>query len=302
MSITVSDHSVTTRLPDFLIVGEMRCGSTTLWEMLDRHPRVYFSQEKELHFFDDRDGRWGRGLEWYKEHFAGCKPDVLCGEATPDYLFYEGACERIAKTIPKAKLLAILRNPVDRAWSHYWHNVRRGRETLRFADALKAEPSRAASKDPDVRSHFSYASRGHYVRRLKVFEEFFGKNALCVVFLEELKTEAEAVTLRICEHLGLEFKRGMLINSLPRRNQSKYPRWPRFNAFSQKLMNPIKGRWYMKMPIQFIAAFTRPLRTYSGQARMDPEIREQLRAAYRSSDQQLEQWMGRAVPWVKEKE
>ena len=129
------------RLPDFLILGEMKCGSTTLWQLLSKHPRIFFPDEKELHFFNARPDRPLSASD-YERCFASSDSDHLLGEATPNYLFDEDASVRIHRTIPEARLIAILRDPVMRAWSHYWHNVRRGREPLSFQRALAAEPER----------------------------------------------------------------------------------------------------------------------------------------------------------------
>lgn len=286
-----------TMLPDFLIIGEMRCGSTTLWEMLSHHPRVYFPVEKELHFFDGRDGKWEKGLQWYAEKFSECGLDMICGEATPDYLFHDDACGRIAATIPEAKLVIILRDPVERAWSHYWHNVRRGRETLSFRDALDAEPERMRSKDVDVRAHFSYASRGHYVESLKRYEDAFGRESLHVVFLEDVKTSRREVIDNLCRHLGLELDPKMLEERAPQRNKANYPRWPRLSALARGAMKGIEGHWMLEAPVKKLAKVTRPLRTYSGRSSMDADLRSRLIEAYAPSDEGLREWVGREIPW-----
>lgn len=288
---------VSQRLPDFLIVGEMRCGSTTLWEMLSRHPKIFFPEEKELHFFDDRDGKWQRGVEWYAERYSDSATDSLCGEATPDYLFHQGACERIAETVPGAKLLVILRDPVERAWSHYWHNVRRGRELLSFEEALKAEPERLTSEDPQICSHFSYVTRGHYIKQLQRFEAIFGRDALCVVFLEDVKISRRQVIEEVCRHVGVDVTPRMLEEGAPQRNKAEYPRWPRISAFTQSVMKRVKGKSIIEVPARRIAAMTRSLRTYSGASSMEADVRARLAKSYVQSNLDLQEWLGRPVPW-----
>lgn len=288
----------TPRLPDFIVIGEMRCGSTTLWEMLDRHPAVGFPEEKELHFFDDRDGKWGRGLNWYAGLFQKIPAGFTCGEATPDYLFHEGACERIASTVPQAKLLVILRDPKERAWSHYWHNVRRGRETLGFDEAMKAEAERMKSPDVAIRSHFSYVTRGHYVRRLKHYAGVFGRDALCVLFLEDLIARPEPCMREVCRHLGIEPLPEVLTSMAPQRNKADYPRWPALSALTRRMMAGVRDHPLLRAPAEAFAKATRPLRTYSGQTRMDPATRDRLREVYRASDEELADWLGREVPWA----
>ena len=290
--------STVARLPDFIVIGEMRCGSTTLWEMLDRHPAVAFPEEKELHFFDDRDGRWSRGVDWYADLFKHIAPDVSAGEATPDYLFHEGACERIAATVPGARLLVILRDPKERAWSHYWHNIRRGRETLGFDEAMKAEAGRMESPDVAVRSHFSYVTRGHYVRRLEHFARVFGRDSLRVIFLEELIAEPERCMREVCAHLGIDAVPEVLTCMPPQRNKADYPRWPALSALTRRMMKAVRTNPLLAGPAAAFAKATRPLRTYSGQTRMDPETRARLAELYRGSDVELGAWLGREVPWA----
>ncbi|WP_424315767.1 sulfotransferase family protein [Haloferula sp.] len=289
------------RLPDFLIIGEMRCGSTTLWEMLRHHPGVYFSEEKELHFFDGRDGKWDRGIDWYSQKFSGSCEGMICGEATPDYLFHDDACSRIAATIPNAKLVVILRDPVERAWSHYWHNIRRGRESLSFREAMEAERERMDSKDADIRAHFSYATRGHYIESLRRYEEVFGKDAIHVVFLEDVKVSRKKMIEGVCGHLALEVVPEMLEERAPQRNKAEYPRWPGLSAVARGAMKRVSGNRLLEVPARKIAELTRPLRTYSGKSEMDQDIRKQLVNSYASSNKALSEWMGREVPWARSK-
>jgi hypothetical protein len=289
------------RLPDFFILGEMRCGSTTLWELLSRHPRVFFSEEKEAHFFDGRNGRWNRGVAAYAELFAAAGDDQLCGEATPDYLFHDDACPRIREVVPDARLIAILRDPVTRAWSHYWHNVRRGREVLTFEQAIDAEAQRMASGDAEQRSHCSYASRGRYVEQLRRYERAFGgREQICVTFLEDLIANPAAEMTRVCRHLGLAPVAAFADEVVPERNRAKYPRWPRLNRAANAARRLVNARApALAAPVKWAASMSRPLRVYSGQARMPEAMRVRLGEGYRGFDEALATWVGRAVPWVK---
>src|SRR5437879_3262477 len=100
----------TKRLPDLLIVGAMKAGTTSLAAWLRAHPQVFMTEEKELHFFD---ARWARGVDWYHEQFAAAPETVLAGEATPAYMVRPVFIERMASVVPGARLLVMLRNPVD---------------------------------------------------------------------------------------------------------------------------------------------------------------------------------------------
>src|SRR4051812_42429120 len=107
------------RAPDFLIVGAAKAGTTSLAAYLAEHPDVFMARRKELHFFG-REKEYRRGWEWYCSHFEGAGDARAVGEATPDYMWRERAVERIAQDLPKARIIATLRHPVDRAYSHYW--------------------------------------------------------------------------------------------------------------------------------------------------------------------------------------
>jgi len=290
------------RLPDFLIPGEARCGSTTLYSLLSQHPGVFFPSEKELHYFSsyrvEPDAERERvRLEEYQRHFAGAAPSQLCGEATPNYLFDAGACARIRAAIPDVRLLVILRDPVARAWSHYWHQVRRGREKQAFEQALEAEPARIGAGDPLARSRFSYLSRGRYVESLRRYEQAFTREPICVLFLEELQREPAATLARVCSHLGLPA--GPLAQvTLTHANQGSFPRWPRLAALGQQLQRvaTAAGPGVARV-VNRLGQATRPLRVYSGQPRMQESTRLALRQALRESDRELCAWLGRPLPW-----
>ncbi len=293
------------RRPDFLILGEAKCGSTTLWKLLSRHPRVYFPEEKELHFFASYSDFPGfgrletRGMDAYTQLFAGARIDQICGEATPNYLFDAGACARIRSVLPEARLVAILRDPVERAWSQYWHQVRRGRERLPFEKALEAEEQRLAQGDPDQQSRFSYVARGRYIEGLRRFEGVFSRAGLCVVLLEELRREPQRVLEGLFAHLGLAGPDAPTEWTLPHANKTDFPRWPRLDALTRSLR-----RWAdqagpgVSVPVRAIGRLTRPLRTYSGAPRVPEATRRALRRTFAESDRQLAEWLGRSLPWA----
>ena len=125
-------------LPNFVVIGAMRSGSTSLYKYLQAHPDVYMPR-KEIHFFDRK---WDRGLSWYLTRFEGHSGQTAVGEATPTYLAEPEALDRMASTIPDARLLAVLRDPVDRAYSHYWMEHARARDPRTFEEAIVDELAR----------------------------------------------------------------------------------------------------------------------------------------------------------------
>lgn len=284
------------RLPDFLILGEMRCGSTTLWDLLSRHPRIFVPDEKELHFFNARPDK-PLSLAEYARCFARAERGQLVGEATPNYLFDEEASARIHRIVPEARLIAILRDPVRRAWSHYWHNVRRGREPLSFERGLAAEPERIAGNLVS-RLQFSYASRGHYVRSLQRYADRFGRDRLCVVLLEELSSQREVIMRGVFAHLGLHDEWPALGSGPAQRNRADFPRWPRLDRATRGLRRiAVEAPAWVGAPLLALGRLSRPLRTYSGQPRMNPDQQRKLRDVFADSDAELTRWLGRELPW-----
>ena len=145
-------------VPDYLIIGTKRGGTTSLQQYLTAHPDVLEPKAaKASHYFD---ANFSKGWSWYRAHFplqrwmdrerAAGRP-VVVGEASPYYCFHPLALDRIAARVPDVKLIIVLRDPVERAWSHYSYEVARGNEDLSFADALDAEPARTAGAADRIR-------------------------------------------------------------------------------------------------------------------------------------------------------
>lgn len=191
-------------LPDFMIIGAQKCGTSSLFHYLSSAPDVERSARKELRYFSTR---WARGILWYRSHFSlrARLPGRITGEASPNYLFHPAAPQRAAQAVPDARLIVLLRDPVDRAYSHYWHSRRRGVEDLGFAAALKAESSRLAHADPNDQAssyyRHSYLARGRYVEQLVRWLELFAANQIVVVQSERLFEHPTRVTQDICSFL-----------------------------------------------------------------------------------------------------
>lgn len=169
--------------------------------LLRDHPDVFMSARKELHFFDFD---FGKGIPWYKSHFELAGDQQAIGEATPNYMYFSETIPRIVGLLPGVRLVAILRNPVERAYSHYWHNRSTGREKLGFSDALAKEKDRLAADDPRVKALWSYADRGYYLRQLKVVEESVGRSHLLVLLFDDLSDNPTLVYRSLCEFLGVD--------------------------------------------------------------------------------------------------
>ncbi len=210
-------------LPSFIIIGAQRCGTTSLFEYLIQHPSIKKPIYKEIHFFDNYYGAYNLGFGWYRGHFPinifGLikddvdNPTVITGEATPYYIFHPWGPKRIKDALPDVKLIAILRNPVERAYSHYQHSVREGYETLSFKEALEKEEYRLKGErkkmlsDPDYYSfnhnRYSYLSRGIYIQQLRHWRKFFPKEQMLILRSEDLFYDLSTVYSTVLGFLQL---------------------------------------------------------------------------------------------------
>lgn len=175
-------------LPNFLIVGAQKCGTTSLHEYLIQHPQIYLPECKETKFFVD-DARYLKGISHYEDVcFSSYSGESAVGEIDPDYMYSEQALERMAEHLDlrTIKLIFVLRNPVDRAFSHYLMSLRRGIETLSFEKAIKVESERI-SKDYYSNMHFSYISRGFYLLQIQRFLAYSDKTNMMFILSDDLK-------------------------------------------------------------------------------------------------------------------
>ncbi len=209
-------HRLTTplrTLPDFLVIGVMKGGTTSLFNYLARHPQIHPPFRKEIKYFDIH---YSQGLGWYRAHFplrTKMQPGTVTGEATPYYIFHPVAVRRIARTLPQTKLIVVLRNPIDRAYSHYNHMVRVGREPLSFEDAIEQEPGRLAGEAEKIIAgpnhpafnhlHYSYLARGRYIEQLKKWHEFFLREQMLILQSEELYATPTTAYRKATNFLGV---------------------------------------------------------------------------------------------------
>jgi hypothetical protein len=183
-------------LPDFIIIGAQKGGTSLLYRLLIEHPLVEPAATKELHFFDNN---FSEGLSWYGRHFPRSKyvddRTTVSGEATPSYLLDPLVPERMAKTIPDAKLIALLRNPVDRAYSHYQMWVRRGDEIRSFGEATRQEMA--------GETRAGYLVRGLYAEQIERFSHFTERDHLLIMNSEDFFSRRWDILGRAVAFLGL---------------------------------------------------------------------------------------------------
>jgi hypothetical protein len=199
-------HGKERMLPAFIIIGAQKAGTTSLFQYLKNHPSIIEPARKEIFFFDGGRAKGEdifieQGLDWYRLHFPrihSSHPNRCTYEATTNYLYSRIAAPRIHQILPTVKLIAILRNPVDRAISHYQHNLRKGREQRSLAEAIRADENTLASL------YYSYKSRGLYHEQLLRYKLFLDRNQLLIVESEGLSKEPASTMRHIYTFLGLD--------------------------------------------------------------------------------------------------
>lgn len=194
-------------LPEFLIIGAQKAGTTWLLHMLRQHPGI-FMPPSEIHFFNKAE-HYERGFDWYARHFVGCAEHQLRGEKTPNYLWVNvpeegsdvpGSHWRIARALPRVKLIAVLRDPVERAISAYNHHLRKGR----FPPHASVEEVLFGRHAHLARRH-GVLSMGCYHTQLTAYLEVFGRDRILVFeFQGDVVDRPHETLARVCEFLDVQ--------------------------------------------------------------------------------------------------
>ncbi|MBD3368988.1 sulfotransferase [Candidatus Fermentibacteria bacterium] len=200
-------------VPSFLVIGAQKCGTTSLYAALRQHPSCRMPRKKELHFFDTR---FHLGMSWYLSYFPFRHGDgAITGEVSPYYLFHPAVPGRVRATLPEAGFIVMLRNPVDRAYSHYSMQRQRGIEDAEsFEEAVRREKDRIGGEeekllqDSGYRSFphqkLSYLARGEYLTQIERWLRFFPLDRFHFIRSEDFFADATVELKKACGFLGLE--------------------------------------------------------------------------------------------------
>jgi hypothetical protein len=248
-------------LPDFIVIGAMRCGTSRFYNLLTRHPNVERAATKEVHYFD-RSEHFDKGTEWYR----GCFPPPkwkdgrrsITGEATPNYLFDPLVPERLARVVPEARLIALLRNPVDRAYSHYQQSVRRGLEPRSFEVAVEEEQARLldagndpsrTSRRPGVGYGSNLLAKGLYVDQLLRWATFFEDEQMLVLRSEDFFERTTETLKQVQSFLGLPYRE---LHPPSRKTSDGYkPMDPATRRWLEAYFEPYNQRLYEYLGVDF---------------------------------------------------
>lgn len=179
-------------LPNFLIIGSMKSGTTSLYQYLRTHPNIYMPKYKEPQFFSD-DDIFAKGRQWYENLFKSGHKDQIKGEASTNYTkypVYSGVPERIGDMLPNVKLIYIVRSPVNRMYSHYVHNYYYARETRDLKTALLEDP------------HYLNVSK--YYMQIEQYRKVFPKEQLKVILLDDLQSNPDKVVKETFSFIGVD--------------------------------------------------------------------------------------------------
>jgi len=275
-------------LPNFVIAGAQKAGTSTLAATLRTHPHVFMARPKELHFFDRG---WTRGVDWYREQFPAKKRHLAVGEATPSYLFEATVRERMHEVLPEARIIVSLREPVSRAYSHYWHQRRKGNErTGSFEEALELESDRINEEDIQLRVRHAYAARGLYLEQLEALAELYGREQIHVLLFEDLLGDRVPTLRRVLAFLGVDED---LAETMPER-------WNNRNSFQPGAAGEDADEDSDGDPdgsddtgADTSGAPARRNATGSAYPPIDPETAARLHDFYREPNRRLGEWLSR---------
>lgn len=215
--------------PDFLIIGAQKCGTTSLFFYLAQHPGLVMPKTKEVHFFDQQ---YEKGITWYYNQFpkSSIINKKLTGEASPYYLFHPLVPERVFKHLPNIKIIVLLRNPVDRAYSHFMHEKKYKREFLdSFEEAVETENIRTDEDEKKLIAgeiqnsesfqRYSYLKRGLYHKQISRWLQYFRFEQFCFIKSEDFFQNPEKELIHVCDFLGITHS---VIENLAPLNTNKY--------------------------------------------------------------------------------
>ena len=295
--------------PDFLVIGSAKAGTTSLYRYLKSHPQIYLSRMKEPKYFAFPDTRPVlRGPDhripviWktadYRRLFEARTMETVAGEMSTVYLCSECSPGAIRKLIPNAKLIAILRNPAERAYSHFCHNRRDGQEPLAdFAAALDAEEKRIA-QGWWVRYH--YRHRGYYARQLRPYLELFPRRQMLILLYDDLVADCQEFLKKICSFLGID--ENYIFDTAERQNVTVGI--PRTFVLRRILrwVGPAKHRILRAVPPKLMATLYPALSKliWAPKPEFRPAVRAQLVSEFKPDILELQKIIGRDLSaWLR---
>jgi hypothetical protein len=293
------------RMPNLLVIGAAKAGTTALYRYLTQHPQVFLSRVKEPEFFS-KEEYYARGLDWYKDwHFEGAEDYLVKAEATPHYLYWS---EKVAPRIKEAyrerpvRFIVTFRDPVSRAYSMYWNMVREGIEDLNFDEALRVEGRRLEQYRNELYQTgsmaYGYSAGSRYASLLQPFLELFSPESFFFVLQDDLKFRPIETCAEIFEFLGVE---SSIEVNLSNSNPAAMPRSRLLHKALRR--RPLFQEFIKPFIPNRIRRVRRSLKSKIMEANLKetpyvplyPQLAHELRLGYRTEIDELERITGREL-------
>lgn len=296
------------KLPNFLVVGAPKCGTTSLYYYLKQHRDIYLPERKELHYFSYdhmKNSAAGPGdsqilyslcktRKEYREYFSKVKNEKAVGEISPSYFYFSETSEKIEDVLGTIKIVLLIRDPIEKAFSQYMHLVRDSRETLTFNDALMHEKKRMKEGRAAI---WRYAESSLYCERIKKYINVFAKQNVKIILFEDLKNSPRVVLRDLFQFLGID-------DSIDCDTSKKYNRSGRPKSkWIAKLLG--KPNVAMRFAMTFIPEKIRtPVRlallemNTGKKDRIDGKSAEYLREYFKYDIKELEKIIERKLNWL----
>lgn len=269
-------------LPNFLLVGAEKAGTTALASFLRQHPDICFSEPKETYYFNRK---YELGLKWFASHFDHCRDEKAIGEGTVRLLSHPAAPSRISDCLSDVLLICILRNPIDRAFSQYHYYVYSGKATpsQSFSEVIRNEQS-------DFRNDL--INQGKYINHLRKYELYFNDNQMQIVLYQSFRDRPADVVQSIYETLGVDS--AFQPETTATHNVTKYPSSRGLYAFVRNVWAPLKTQIESHIP-NLADTLRKKVRAWlfdTDKPVMKEADRTYLRELYTPYNDELEQWLG----------
>lgn len=280
------------KLPNLICPGAQKAGTTTLYHILKQHPNVYVSEYKELYYFC-WDNYYKKGIKWYLKHFKSYNQEKYIADITPDYLPFLKTADRINKTLnDEVKFIVMLRNPVQRAYSHYLMKHREGKIRKSFNDVIFAEYK--------TEKESSLLHGGMYYEQLKHYLKYYPLSNFHFILLDDLKNNFDKVVKELFSFLDLET---ILITQEKKYNTNFQPRRPLLFKLIKLIPNRLKIKIKKTTNFSSEKNITRLLvgEKDSEKQNIDKELYNKLVTFYQKDIIQLEKLIGRDLSkWLQE--
>ncbi len=296
------------KLPGFVVVGAPKCGTTSLYHYLKQHPGIYLPARKELHYFSSRAllqndrgpgdsvalARVCNTLESYREFYREAEDRQISGDVSPSYLYFDESRHRILEELGRVRIVAILRDPCEKAFSQYMHLIRDQRETLPFRRALDAEADRVRQGWSDL---WRYAESSLYAKKLARYFELFGEDRVKVLFFDELVAAPDRTMRELFEFLGVDAD--FDCDTSRTYNRSGRARSPRAARLLTR-PNVLKATARRLVPRRYRLWISQTLIGWNTgrKPELDRESRDYLQAYFSDDASELSRLLGRSLPWA----